>query len=211
MGARSNDQPPSTSTACPGGWINGSLNGNNSHYKEDEVVPQRWVLDVTAPGSLTQHTITFRYEARKANAHAYDSLATWNYTQSSADRCQDLLPTDCPSGPATTYPIPDDPTSVQSIGSFGNDTVYLVDSGVPAFTDVPWLSESPASGTVAVGASQAITLGVDTTGMAPGTYGATLFVQSNSGRQPSLRVPVKLIVPAYETGANAGSSDAPRW
>jgi len=42
--------------------------------------------------------------------------------------------------------------------------------------------------------------------MAPGTYSATLFVQSNSGRQPSLRVPVKLIVPAYETGANAGST-----
>src|SRR5438132_1036716 len=88
------------------GGRSGILPPNNSHFKEDEVVPQRWVLDVTAPGSLTQHTITFRYEARKANAHAYDSLATWNYTQVSADRCQGLVPTDCPAGSASTFPIP---------------------------------------------------------------------------------------------------------
>src|SRR5207244_7540297 len=89
--------------------------------KEDEVAPQRWVLELTGPGSLTGHTITFRYEARKANAHAYDSLATWNYTQVSADRCQALASTDCPAGSASTFPIPDDLTSVGPTGSYGNN------------------------------------------------------------------------------------------
>src|SRR5689334_11021456 len=45
-----------TATDCPGGWINGILNPNNSHYAEDNVVPQRWVLDIDTAGS---HTITF--------------------------------------------------------------------------------------------------------------------------------------------------------
>ena len=42
----SNDKPPSTATDCPGGWINGILNSNNSHYAEDDVTPQRVVLDL---------------------------------------------------------------------------------------------------------------------------------------------------------------------
>ena len=29
--------------------------------------------------------------------------------------------------------------------------VFLIESGVPSFTDVPWLSESPTSGTLARG------------------------------------------------------------
>src|SRR5439155_5675676 len=92
-----NDKPPSTDAGCPGGWINGTLNSNNSHYEEDEVVPQRFVLNVSAPTTLTEHTIHFQYLARKGSSsgHAYDSLATWNYTQGSADRCQGLLPADC--------------------------------------------------------------------------------------------------------------------
>src|SRR6266566_185003 len=59
-----NDAAPSTSLACPGGWINGILNPNNSHYAEDTVVPQRFVLDVPNNAGGT-HTLTFRYEARK--------------------------------------------------------------------------------------------------------------------------------------------------
>src|SRR5712692_10355461 len=92
--------------------------------------------------------------------------------------------------------------------SQGQDRVYLIDSGVPAFQDVPWISESPTSGTLAAGASQNIGVTVNTTGLTPGVYNATLFVQSNSGRDPSLRVPVKLIVSAYEQGADAGATGA---
>ncbi|HEV8627572.1 MAG TPA: carboxypeptidase regulatory-like domain-containing protein, partial [Acidimicrobiia bacterium] len=75
------------------------------------------------------------------------------------------------------------------------------------FQDVPWLSEAPTSGTLAPGRSQAIDVTVDTTGLAPGVYGANLFVLSNSARQPQLRVPVTLIVPAYYQGVNAGGGD----
>ena len=76
------------------------------------------------------------------------------------------------------------------------NTVYLIDSGVPAFVDVPWISESPTSGIVAPGATQEIQVTVDTTGLQPGAYNATLFIATNSGRQPQLQVPVRLTVPA---------------
>jgi hypothetical protein len=92
--------------------------------------------------------------------------------------------------------------------SQGNDQAYLVDSGVPAFQDVPWVSESPDHGTLAVGGTQNITVNINTAGMSPGVYNATLFFQTNSGRNPSLRVPVRLIVPAYETGVDVGAGAA---
>ena len=34
------------------------------------------------------------------------------------------------------------------------NNVYLIESGVPAFSDVPWLSVSPSSGTLAPGGSR---------------------------------------------------------
>src|SRR5882724_9415993 len=65
-----------TSLACVG-WINGTLITNNSHYREDDVTPQRAVVSVPAAGSGTTqvHSFTFTYMARKdnASAHAYDS------------------------------------------------------------------------------------------------------------------------------------------
>jgi uncharacterized repeat protein (TIGR01451 family) len=107
-------QPPSTSTACPDGWIGGALNANNSHYIEDDAVPHRLVLDVPTGGSLTGRTVTFEYTSRKgsAAAHAYDSLATWNLTQTTANRCDGLAAADCPGGSANTFPIPNDPAVV---------------------------------------------------------------------------------------------------
>jgi hypothetical protein len=46
-------------------------------------------------------------------------------------------------------------------------------------SDVPWLSETPASGSTAGGASTPVTVGFDSTGLAVGTYNATLCIDSN--------------------------------
>ena len=75
-------------TDCePKGWIFGILNPNNSQYREDQVTAQR--LIVSFPTGQ-DHSYDFRYLIRKADAHAYDSLATWDWTQSGADPCQSL-------------------------------------------------------------------------------------------------------------------------
>ncbi|TML44723.1 MAG: hypothetical protein E6G19_07470, partial [Actinobacteria bacterium] len=124
-----NDKPGSATdpTDCvPQGWINGILNANNSQYTEDQVTPQRLGLDVPSGGPTTGRTIILKYLARKgqggAGNHAYDSLATWNFTETSADRCQDLAAADCPGGSASTFQIPVDNTVVADSNGAGDST-----------------------------------------------------------------------------------------
>ena len=105
----SNDQPPSVSTSCPGGWINGILNPNNSHYAEDQVTPQRAEVSYPAGAAFAGATLTFRYQTKKGGINAYDSLATWNTTQTAADRSQGLNAADVVAGAATTLAMVADP------------------------------------------------------------------------------------------------------
>ena len=94
-------------------WINGILNATHNNYSEDEVVPQRLVIDFD---DTDVHTVTLSYMTRKDSSganHAYDYLATWNHTYVNADRCQSLgNPALCVGGVADTFPIPSDPASV---------------------------------------------------------------------------------------------------
>jgi hypothetical protein len=62
-------------------------------------------------------------------------------------------------------------------------------------SDVPWLSESPASGTVAGGASQDVTVTADSTGLDPGDYSAVICVATNDPDHALVAVPVSLTVP----------------
>jgi uncharacterized repeat protein (TIGR01451 family) len=124
-----NDKPGSVGdpTDCvPQGWINGILNAQNSQYSEDQVTAQRLGLDIPSGGPTTGRTITITYLARKGQGgvgnHAYDYLATWNYTETNANRCQDLLAADCPSGSASTFPIPSDATVVADSNGPGSST-----------------------------------------------------------------------------------------
>ena len=115
---------PKPDTGCPRGWINGALQKSNSHYAEDQVVPQRIVA--TVPGKGT-HTFQISWQDRKgsANSHAYDSLASWDFTQKTADPCAGLSNNSCPAAspaqPSTT-PIPLDPTPVVPCAPVGCST-----------------------------------------------------------------------------------------
>jgi hypothetical protein len=59
---------------------------------------------------LAGHNVTIEYKSQKSGIHAYDSLATWKFTQSQADRCQQLSGAECVAGNASTFPIPLDLT-----------------------------------------------------------------------------------------------------
>ena len=110
-------------TDCPSGWINGILQASNSTYHEDEVTPQRAEVNVPA-GATLSHSVTFTYQARKGSAgvHAYDSLATWNYTQTTADRNQGLNAADQVGGTAKLAQIPADSTVIAPFTSGGGAT-----------------------------------------------------------------------------------------
>jgi hypothetical protein len=66
--------------------------------------------------------------------------------------------------------------------------------------DVSWLSFSADSGTVAAGDSAAIDVVIDSSGLLPGQYEATICVTSNDPVNPLIPVPVSL-----EVGAAAGT------
>ena len=122
-----NNKPPSTSTACPSNWINGILNAQNSHYGEDQNTAQRLFLDLPRNGPATNRTITLKYLARKGQGgvgnHAYDSLGQWNYTQTTADRCQGVSPaSNCPGGLESKFTIPVDNTVVADSNGAGSST-----------------------------------------------------------------------------------------
>jgi hypothetical protein len=139
----------------------------------------------------------------------------WEATNSPTDTIIRVDPVTCAAVSSIAHPRPGFNGAGLEMNEDGNlwmiaqdagpNTAYLVDSGVPAFSDVPWLSESPTSGTVAPGASQNVTVTVDTHGMTPGVYQATLTFRTNSGRQPNISVPVRLIVPAYEQAFDSGN------
>jgi subtilisin family serine protease len=146
---------------------------------------------------------------------AYNPAANivWEATNSPTDTVYELNPDTCAVIATLAHPNPGFNGAGLEMDEQGNlwmvsqnaHLVYLVDSGVPAFNDVPWLSESPASGTLAPGGSQAIQVTINTAGLTPGVYQATLFIQTNSGRRPTLTVPIRLIVPAYEQAFDSGA------
>ncbi len=75
-------------------------------------------------------------------------------------------------------------------------TVLEIDSGetgVCAYQQIPWLSENPVSGTLAVSGTQGVTLTYDATGLMPGTYEAQLKLVNNTPYHVD-NVPVTLTV-----------------
>jgi len=138
----------------------------------------------------------------------------WAATNTATDTVYQLDPRTCAVLGTLAHPSPGFDGAGLEMDELGNlwmidqdpNTVYLIDSGVPAFNDVPWLSENPTVGTLAPGASQEIEVQIDTAGLEPGIYIATLRVLTNSGRQPVVSVPVRLLVPAYQQGVDAAAS-----
>jgi hypothetical protein len=71
----------------------------------------------------------------------------------------------------------------------GGESCYSI------YTDVPWLSISPGSGEVEIPAgSVELEVLVDTTGLSPGSYTASIIVVTNDPGNPQLVVRVTLIV-----------------
>jgi len=82
--------------------------------------------------------------------------------------------------------LPDRNWTIRGFGSGGSACL------TPA--DVPWLTVTPASGSVAVGESQEVVIDVDSTGLAQGTYEARLCIDTNDVDNPVFVLPVTFVV-----------------
>lgn len=139
--------------------------------------------------------------------------ALWMASSSATNTVYRLDPATCDTVSSFTVPGEDEfalgGLEVDAAGnlwtaSLLTNTVYSIDSGVPSYTDVPWLSVEPTEGEVAVGASTTLEVTVDTTGVEAGVYRANVVIATNSGRQPTITVPVEVVVSGYWTAVNAG-------
>jgi serine protease AprX len=63
---------------------------------------------------------------------------------------------------------------------------------------VPWLTATPASGTVPEGDAETVTVSVDTTGLTPGDYEGWLCVSTNAENAPLVPMQVELTVDAVQ-------------
>jgi hypothetical protein len=76
--------------------------------------------------------------------------------------------------------------------------VHIGEGGTPSGcqnpSDVPWLSETPVSGSVAAGASADVTVSANAGSLVAGSYSANLCVTTNDPAQPLITVPVSLTV-----------------
>ncbi|MEV4624878.1 S8 family serine peptidase [Micromonospora sp. NPDC049523] len=131
----------------------------------------------------------------------------WGINQDSTEAIWAMNPDTC----ATLGSIPDpdpDPLSGAGIELDDNGDLWLVGQanrqpyraavyhvdGSMAYSDVPWLAVTPQSGQVDPGEKGKLDLTVDTTGLAPGTYTATVLVSSDSAKTPTAPITISVTV-----------------
>ena len=88
--------------------------------------------------------------------------------------------------------------------SQGSATAYLIESGLPTFSDVPWLSVSPEEGVVRPGRTRPITISVDASGLAAGTHEAMVGIVTDDPNLGVAIVRVQLLVTKYQRFVNVG-------
>jgi hypothetical protein len=138
----------------------------------------------------------------------------WMVSNSDTDTIYELNPDDCMVRSTLAHPAPGYNGAGLELDESGNlwtagqqtNVAYLIEGGAADFNDVEWLYVSDTEGTLQPGSSQTISVTIDTTGLAPGTYLAALYLDSNSGRSPRIRVPVSLVVTSYRQAIDTGST-----
>ncbi|MET7942930.1 S8 family serine peptidase [Streptomyces sp. NPDC005302] len=107
------------------------------------------------------------------------------------------------AGFTEVIPAEQDRTRALTLSNAGTVTPYTVaEKG-----DASWVTITSASGKLPNGATQKVGLVFDTRGATPGTVlTGTLLITSESGRAPVIEVPLKIVVPAYQTALDTGAT-----
>ncbi|MEV6107972.1 S8 family serine peptidase [Streptomyces sp. NPDC051940] len=110
--------------------------------------------------------------------------------------------TAAPGGFTVVVPKGETRTRTLTLANDGYQSGYSVKEKSGA----AWVKADPASGTLDKGAGQDVRLTFDPGTAAPGSVlRGTVVVTSRSGRDPTVEVPVTVVVPAYATGIDAGA------
>ncbi|HEX4817990.1 MAG TPA: S8 family serine peptidase [Nonomuraea sp.] len=101
-------------------------------------------------------------------------------------------------------------TVVMPGGATRTRTLELTNLGAPtayAVTGEPWAAVTPAAGDLATGQAVTLRVTLSSAGVAPGTLReGKILVRSASGRQPTVEVAVKVVVPRLQVAVDVGAS-----
>ena len=136
----------------------------------------------------------------------------WEATNSETDTIYLLDPATCDTIRAIDHPDPGFNGAGLELDGQGNlwtvsqndGFAFLLDSGLPLLSNVPWMTVTPTSGSVAPNAKRTLKVSVNSTGLTPGLYRGAVVISTNDAELGIVQVPVTLIVPAYRKGVNAG-------
>ena len=136
----------------------------------------------------------------------------WEATNSEFDDIWLIDPDTCETQGGIPHPDPGGNGAGLELDAVGNlwtvsqtgQTAYLIESGLPTFSDVPWLSVSPGDGVVDPGEESNIEVSVDATGLAPGMHRAMVGIVTDDPDAGVMTVPVQLLVTRYQRFVNVG-------
>jgi len=130
---------------CAGSaWQNGNLNQNQAHYKEGQFVPYRTELLNLTPGDT--YTLVIEYDVIQSGKHAIDYIGSYNYSETNADACSDLI-LGCDNGnPDDTISVPSANLNGFSDGSLNTFTGSQIAGSVVAwnanFTSITYATQN---------------------------------------------------------------------
>ena len=136
----------------------------------------------------------------------------WEATNSRHDTIWLIDPVTCRTERAIEHPNPRGHGAgleMDAVGNLwtvsqGSGYAYLLESGLPTFSDVPWLTVRPGKGEVAPGDSAELSIRVDTEGVPAGSYRALVAVSTNDHDKGVITVPIRLHITKYRRFVNAG-------
>ncbi|ALG07750.1 hypothetical protein AOZ06_13280 [Kibdelosporangium phytohabitans] len=142
----------------------------------------------------------------------------WVSTNSSTDTIAAVNPDTCAT--VTTLADPEATTTFSGAGLelddagnlwvvsqlAGKSKATLVESPIPSYADVPWLSESVTSGSLVAGGGQQVELTIDATNLKPGVHGATIFLVTDAAKRSTIGIPIKVVVPKTRVGFDSGGN-----
>jgi subtilisin family serine protease len=137
----------------------------------------------------------------------------WEATNSESDTIWLIDPVTCDASVALSHPdgggFGGAGLEIDVVGNLwtvgqNSGNAYLIESGLPTFSDVPWLTASPTEATIAPDGSIDVDIAVDSTGLEPGVYRALVVILTNDPSNSLIQLPVTLVVPTFQQGVDAG-------
>ena len=88
--------------------------------------------------------------------------------------------------------------------SQGSKKAYLLESGLPTFSDVPWLTVRPGRDEIMPGHHSDLEIRIDTESVPPGLHRAFVVVTTNDPDRGAITIPIRLNVTKYRRFVNVG-------